>query len=72
MEPITAALILGGAGLISGIMGGMNEAKRRKQELVMQANQQAFESSQRGAEKMGSNQQNSFQQLMDAYKQALL
>lgn len=68
---VAGAMIIAGTSLISGIMGGMSEAKRRKQEMLMQANQQAFDARTKGAENMGRNQQSAFEQLMDTYKRTL-
>jgi Sec-independent protein translocase protein TatA len=73
IAPVVAgALIVAGTSLLSGIMGSASEAQRRKQEMLMQANQQNFDARSKSAENMGKNQQNAFAQLMDTYKNALL
>lgn len=68
---VGGALIVAGSSLISGIMGGLSEAQRRKQELMMQANQQEYDARMRSAENQTKNQQNAFSQLMDTYKHSL-
>jgi hypothetical protein len=69
---VGGSLIVAGTSLLSGILGGLSETERRKREMLMQANQQAFDAKSKSAENLAKNKKDAFGQLMETYKNALL
>lgn len=72
VAPLIAAGIMAAASLIGGMMGNAAKAKQERARLLLEGKQNALNTQAQASQNLASGSQQSYRDLIDAYRSALI